>query len=190
MYVVGEKVHGSQLHVSIKLSNGKVEEVECSTKGMGRKGFTITSRMDGGSGDYNKYWQCYYNSGIGDLSPGLFPTAKHVIAIGEAVPFQKGFDYGFDKPTMLIFKLYVDGKLIPLHEIPEELPTVPILGSGYYNPETTPDKLFKLAKGNTTLRNAAHIREGIVVYNANIPGLNLKIINPKYAEGITADQIS
>ncbi len=108
---------------------------------------------------------------------------------GEVVPIQKGFNYGFNKPSALFYKLVVDGGILTYQEVPEEIKNnwVPILYEGGYDL----DKIVKLCekiKYETVSGNKLHISEGGVVvpieprYSSEGFDLQLKIISKAYGK--------
>ncbi len=176
--IVTEKIHGSQV-VYFRNKNG---EIAVSSKGMLRRGLTLEQSND------NFYWNAGYNLNIFETLAVLFPD-RDVQLFGEVVPIQKGFNYGFRKPSALFYKLVVDGRIFPYQEVPEKIKInwVPILYQGEYDL----DKIVKLCekiKYETVSGQKLHISEGGVIapiaprYSCEGFDLQLKIIAKAYAK--------
>lgn len=176
--LITEKLHGSLISVTFRDT-----EIEVTSKGLGKR----QKVLEQSSG--NIYWQALENSGLADLD-----SVGHLIQIiGEVVPCQKSFDYGHTKPTLYIYKLLIDGKIIPYDDLSDYLKSkwVPVLYRGKYDPKI----VRKLAQGKTSL-NAAHIKEGVVVTPV-IPrkskegfDLALKFISDEYAKKATGEEFN
>lgn len=187
-----EKIHGSQINVMF-FPDG---HIELSSKGIIGKGFIIDEE------EGNVYWKALKNSGMIDIVQKTFPN-RFVQMMGEVVPVQSGFDYGFssEKPDILFFRLEVERERIGAKEVREKYPEifskwVPIIYEGPFNV----DKLFEIANyevidGKKVKRMESvsgkrkHIAEGIVVEPV-IPRLSnkghfpliTKIISDAYAK--------
>ena len=175
---VTEKIHGSQV-VYFRNKNG---EIAVTSKGMLSRGLTLKESQG------NFYWTAGRNLNVFETLACLFPN-NDVQLFGEVVPIQKGFNYGFNKPSALFYKLVVDGRIFPYTEVPEEIKTnwVPILYEGEYDL----DKIVKLCekiKYETVSGKKLHISEGGVVvpieprYSSEGFDLQLKIISKAYAK--------
>lgn len=177
--VVTEKLHGSQVNVMIHPDGF----VELSSKGMIGKGATLVET------DSNVYWKAVRNSGIIDTVLRLF-HGKFAQIMGEVLPLQKGFTYGFTTPTLKIFRLEVDGVRVSTGTVMTDDEYsgfrkfwVPVLYRGKYDLES----IKKVCKGLETVSGKGlHIKEGGVIEpllarNARRGWpLFLKVINPKY----------
>jgi RNA ligase (TIGR02306 family) len=204
--LVTEKVHGSQInYVFARDKNGNVTETVTS-KGLLKSDLTL---VESGS---NSYWRGVRNSGLkeaceklldvmGDLDEDI---VLHVM--GELVPVQKGFSYGFDAPTVLVYSIQVNGQFLRYNQtygtegasyitVNEIFPWVPVLA----NSALRGIDVYELAKGKETVSGKElHIREGIVVTPQFMrkdarhqqTWLSLKVINPKYAAKETGDEVS
>ncbi|MGF1486143.1 MAG: RNA ligase (ATP) [Prochloraceae cyanobacterium] len=176
--LVTEKIHGSQV-VYFRNKNG---EIAVSSKGMLRRGLTLKESAD------NFYWTAGYNLNIFETLASLFPN-NDVQIFGEVVPIQKGFNYGFDRPWALFYKLVVDGRIVPYQEVPEEIKInwIPILYQGEYD-EYKIVKLCEKIKYETVSGKKLHISEGGVItpiaprYSSEGFDLQLKIISKAYAK--------
>ncbi len=181
--VIGtEKIHGSQL-MAIRTTEG--------TRGIGSKGLLKRGLLLEES-DTNTYWIAAKAVGLFELLDEYYPD-QEVQAFGEAIPVQKGFHYGFQKPSVILFDIRIDGQSIQFDSIPEKLKAlwVPVLYRGPYDV----DKLVAASKGVETVSGKSHhIREGIVIRptvdRKAKKGfrLMLKILNPKYKE--TGEEIN
>lgn len=106
---------------------------------------------------------------------------------------QKGFDYGVPKGESRFAAFDIlkpDGTWMDTIDFIStcrtyDIPHAPIIASAIKFDFNT---LVKLAEGNSTLPNANHIREGVVVkpilerWDKRLGRVNLKIINPAYLE--------
>lgn len=190
--LVTSKIHGSQINIMF-LADGKIE---LSSKGMIGKNFIIDEADD------NIYWKALYNSGIIDIVKEKFP-GKFVQMMGEVVPVQKGFTYGFnsERPDILFFRLEIEGERFSAIQVREQFPDifekwVPVIYEGEFdvdflydiaNYETIDGKKVKRMEGISGKR--LNIEEGIVVEPV-IPRLSkkghfpliTKIISDAYAK--------
>ena len=181
--IVTEKIHGTQVNV-IRTVSGK--------HGLSSKGL-ISRDLLLRESEKNTYWQAVKNVGLFELLDKHYPF-QHVQAIGEVVPVQKGFHYGFSKPSLLLFDIRKEGVSLLYDAIhPDFLKLwVPTLYRGKYK---GPEKLRELRTGKETVSGKhLHIREGIVVrplVDRRVTRgfrLMLKLINPRYTE--TGDEIN
>lgn len=112
-----------------------------------------------------------------------------ITVYGEVYGQVGGFNYGVPKGKVgiIVFDLLRNGTWIDhdeAKEIGKKLPWVPELYCGPWNKEL----LFNMAEGQTTFKNASHIREGIVVKplkertNLEIGRTQLKIVSNKFLE--------
>tara|TARA_Y100000310_G_scaffold159229_1_gene158788 strand:- start:1887 stop:2909 length:1023 start_codon:yes stop_codon:yes gene_type:complete len=180
--IVTEKIHGSQCCI-IRTKQG---ERAISSKGLLSKGLILKES------DRNSYWRAAVATGIFDLIDKHYPDG-HIQVFGELVPCQKGFNYGFSEPTILLFEIRNGYESVKLSEIHDDFRKmwVPVL----YEGPLDIDKLRELRKGNETASdNNRHIREGIVVRPAVDRSssekfrLMLKLLNPAYKE--TGDEFN
>lgn len=175
--VVTEKLHGSLLALIHTVDN----KILISSKGLLKRYLTLDED------ETNLYWQAAHSTGLIRHVNEKYEK-QHVQIFGEALPCQKGFSYGFKKPTMRIFRVEVNG--VNLSPSDTDLffysLWVPILYMGPYNE----NRLRELKEGMETLSGKSlHIKEGIVV-STNPPtksdkggfDLYLKLLNSKYKE--------
>ena len=113
--------------------------------------------------------------------------AQSVILFGE-IYGSKIQDLSYDtNPTYKFFDIYIDGKYVDFEDFIKytsqfDIPIVPILYQGKFSY----DIIKELSKGNTTLGNQSHIREGVVVKpveertHDNLGRVILKFINDDY----------
>lgn len=189
--VVTEKLHGSQIVAYMSIHNDyQVKSKWVSTKNYNSEGLCLSES------DINFYWMAVRDinlwdhmmdlSNLGGILP--YEGAELVVQVfGEALPCQ-GLKYGFGAPTMRIFKVAINGKIVPYDKLPEYFKNnwVPILYDGPYE---NVSELKKLALGNETVSGKElHIKEGVVIapYEdrraADGTRLYVKVINPKYKE--------
>lgn len=177
--IVTEKIHGSQLNYIVD-SDG-TEHV--SSKGLLKKGLQIKES------EKNVYWQAVRNSDLKSVVEAVAKIRPHnyIQLIGEVVPVQKGYTYGFTQASALLFEVVVDGNSVPFASLPEEALKlwVPLF---YVGPVSAAD-LDGFAKGKERVSGQElHIREGVVVkstFDAKAEDgkrLILKVINPKYKD--------
>ena len=180
--IITEKLHGSQIVVYSGIDDN-IAHHWVTTKNYNSQGLCLVET------ESNFYWLCTRDIQLWDMIANLHQTlnVKTVQVFGEALPCQ-GLKYGFINPTMLIYKVVIDGKIIPYDELPDEWQDiwVPILYDGPYKDIS---KLKKLALGNEQVSgNELHIKEGVVI-QPYIPRrakdgtwLQVKVINPEYRE--------
>jgi RNA ligase (TIGR02306 family) len=176
--VATEKLHGSQIAI-LRNSDG----LQVSSKGFFKKGFSLLDS------ECSVYWNALRNSG---LIPIIEDFAKHhdfIQVFGEVIPAQgKDWSYGYDKPTIKVFRLELDGIRYGAADGEiggHAIPWVPLVYRGWFDEAV----LRELAKGKETVSNKAlHIREGIVIEprqprrsKEGFP-LYVKLINPKFKE--------
>lgn len=164
--VVGEKIHGSQINVMF-FPDG---HIELSSKGIIGKGFIIDESED------NVYWQALHNSGMIDIVRKTFP-GKFVQMMGEVVPVQSGFDYGYnsENPDILFFRLEIEHERFSAIQVRDMYPEifakwVPIVYEGKFDVDTLYDIAnYEIINGKKVKRMESvsgkrkHIAEGIVV---------------------------
>lgn len=189
--VVTEKIHGSQVNIS--LFNG---EFYVTSKGLLGKNVHIEESLE------NIYWQGVRNTGVFEKMFAFYEQLGKdyedsvIQVIGEVVPAQGGnWTYGFTKPHILAFDLRIDGQSVRYADVPEYIKDiwVPVLYSGPFSGVD----FQKLSKGREQVSGKElHIREGIVLrpeYDRRAKDgtrLMVKVINPKYASGETGDEIT
>ncbi|MGL5076984.1 MAG: RNA ligase (ATP) [Waterburya sp.] len=189
-----EKIHGTQ-GVFIHHSDGTQQ---VSSKGLFKRDLCLKES------DTNTYWRAAKNSGIFSYLSSIFQE-KEVIAFGEVIPVQGGYNYGLDsnKPEIFVFRIIVNGKEIPyeeeaarscwfptksdcrLEELSTKIRWVPLLKKDMFNR----DRILKVGKKlQHSVLDENQIAEGIVVSpqyprraSDGIP-LYLKIISDKYAK--------
>lgn len=188
--VVTEKMHGSQITAYLNISTGYKF---VSTKGYVGQGLCLTENPD------NAYWMAVNNADLWtriltqlpDLSDNVNPATVQVF--GELVPCQgANWSYGFDRPTMRVFDLRINGNSVPYDQLDKFRDIwVPIIYDGPYNAEA----VRKLREGKEQVSGKElNIREGVVCrpYEdrraADGTRLMVKIINPAYKE--TGEEIN
>lgn len=172
-----EKIHGTQ-GVFIQHSDGTYQ---VSSKGLFKRDLCLKES------DSNTYWRAAKNSGIFSYLSDIFPE-QEVIAFGEVIPVQSGYNYGLDpnKPEIFVFRIIVNGKEIPYEEkLSNKIRWVPLLKKDIFDR----DRILKVGKKlQHSVLDENQIAEGIVVSpqyprraSDGIP-LYLKIISDKYAK--------
>jgi len=176
-----EKIHGSQCSFSIVPGQDGQDQILVSSKGLAGKGLFIAES------ETNSYWLGVKDINLAEKVRQLYP-GKFVQVFGELIPVQF-LKYGKVKPTVLLFRVEVDGVNLSYDEIPQPLKElwVPLAYRGPFNYT----KLQEVAKGKERVSGKQlTISEGVVcspVKNRMSKGKNpfplyIKIINPKYAE--------
>lgn len=188
--VVTEKIHGTQINVTIELTNKSVSKIEVTSKGLGKANNVLL--LDDTS-KTNFYWEAFNNSKLQTVVEELFGkenTTTVVQLVGEAVPIQKGFPYGFTTPDVLLYRIIVDRKTLPLSAIPDKLleKWVPILYRDKWQGRETAEYVKSLANGNSCLAN--HIKEGVVVSSIQNPHVFLKFVSNAYAKKQTGEEFN
>lgn len=181
--VVSEKVHGSQINVIVHEDGF----VEIGSKGLIKKGIVLEQS------ETNTYWKAWESSGLSAIKDKYF-SKKFIQFFGEIVPVQKGFSYGYETPSLLLFRIEVDGvRYNPVsltRDYPEAAAEILTKWVPYSTDVFSIDVLEKLSKGLEGVSGKKlHIREGVVVEpveprlskRGNFP-LYLKVINPKYKD--------
>jgi len=180
--LVHEKMHGSQL-VLLRTADGTVF---VTSKGFSRKRQAILEN------DSNLYWRAVRETALVDRIAASADLATVVVQVfAEAFPCQgPTYAYGQTKPTLRVYRLFVDGVEWSVDQVAMATPLLyelwaPLLYRGPYDLPT----LVALASGKEQVSGKeANIREGIVVApamprsgNEGFP-LFLKIINPAYKD--------
>jgi RNA ligase (TIGR02306 family) len=182
--LVTEKLHGSQ---GVYYRNANLEWVVTS-KGLSQKGLGL--RESAG----NTYWQAAQNTKLLETMNTVF-TEGEVQIFAEVLPVQKGFSYGFQRPSLRIFKVIHNGSILEYDHLPEWCKThfVPILYRGAFILE----HILPLKEGLETVSGKGlHIREGLVLtpikprLNSDHHDLAVKLISEKYARKETGDELS
>jgi RNA ligase (TIGR02306 family) len=176
--IVTEKLHGSQI-IGILHKEQKI----ISSKGILSKN-NASLKED----TNNTYWKSSYNSNIWNILSNNYNTNDTIQFFGEVIPCQKGYNYGFQSPTIKIFRLLVNSQHVTYDNAPPEIKQlwVPILYQGPYNTEI----IYPLREGLETVSGKSqHIREGIVISpviqrKSKKYGfyMYLKLINPAYKD--------
>jgi len=161
---VTEKIHGSQ----VILGRSKEGEIFVTSKGLMSRGLSLVES------DRNTYWRAA-RKWLDAIS--YFSPRHDVQFIGEVVPVQKGFSYGFDTPTILFFDVRVDGEGAARHT---GLLWVPSIYNGPFSGAPLNPSGNEQVSGKEV-----HIKEGIVIKGENAI---VKILNKKYKE--TGEEIS
>jgi RNA ligase (TIGR02306 family) len=182
--LVTEKLHGSQ---GVYYRNANLEWVVTS-KGLSQKGLGLRESTS------NIYWQAAQNTKLLETMNTVFAEGEIQI-FAEVLPVQKGFSYGFQKPSLRIFKVIHNGSILEYDALPELCGThfVPILYRGAFDLET----ILPLKEGLETVSGQGlHIREGLVLIpikprlNSDGHDLAVKLISEKYAKKETGDELS
>lgn len=186
---VFEKIHGTQIVIIFH----KDCTLQISSKGLFQKGLCLKESKN------NFYWKAFSSSKIEEFIL-QFLIGKEVILFGEAIPIQKGFNYDLDsnKPTVLLFRMILEGKEIPFNILDLVYPElsklwVPLLESVSFDKEV----LIKLGRNlKSSLLDLNQIAEGIVISpivprQANDGSyLFLKVISNSYAQVEDPEAIS
>ncbi len=172
--LVTEKCHGSALLAIVRPDGLEM----ISSKGMFHRGFTIQED------ETNSYWKAARSTKLFELIKAEFPN-QFVQVWGELIPCQF-LKYGLTEPTVKLFRVEVEGRILPYDEVPESFKKlwVPLLYRGPFSKD-----IIKYREGSEQVSGRAlHMREGGVV-SPVIPrrarkgfALYLKIINPAYKE--------
>jgi RNA ligase (TIGR02306 family) len=185
--VVTEKIHGSQGNWFAYQEEGQWKQAVSS------KGNLDESRCilpDAG----NALWRAAENTSIFQVLKDAYPNARCIQATGEEFPCQKGgWTYGATAPTLRIFKLVVDEKVLTLDEVSPTIKSlwVPILFRGPYDAKVVNE--FRHGREQVSGKEL-HIREGGVLSPLTErrakDGIRLlvKLINPEYKE--TGEELS
>lgn len=168
--IITEKLHGTNARFGI--ING---QFYCGSHRLARK--LVPSEI-------KSWWQKIYEWLIPPqpFTPSIYAKVAHqldmkkrieslgykndnIIVFGEIYGggVQKGFKYGHQEPSFRVFDISVNGEYVSHGEVVNytarmELEMVPILKGGAFSKED-----LKLADGQSTVENAGHIREGIVI---------------------------
>ena len=174
------KMHGSQINI-IRHEDGFVE---LSSKGVLGNGAMLT-RAEG-----NIYWTAWDNSGIEAVLSEHY-SGRFVQVMGEVVPVQKGFSYGYTKPDIVLFRLEIDGRRYSTWEVmnlDELAPLRKFWVKVVYEGPFDMDIVKRVSKGMEPVSGKnLHVTEGVVV-EPKLPRnsdkkhfpLYIKVINPKY----------
>jgi hypothetical protein len=161
----------------------------CSSKGLLKQGLMLVES------DTNYYWLAAKKTDLWDKMQDLLENsvASSVQVFGEVLPSQKGYSYGFDAPSVLVFDVRIDGREVPYDSVPVSFKElwVPVIYDGPFDAVS----VRGLSTGMETVSGKSlHIREGVVVRpyvdRRAEDGVKLraKIINPKYKE--TGEEIN
>ncbi len=179
-----EKLHGTQGSFYRNPSG----EWLVSSKGLSSRGLALIES------EGNFYWQAARNTGLLEQMDTLFPGEELQI-FGEVIPIQKGFGYGQNKPTVKIFKVVLEGRVLGYDELLVWVRGnfVPILYRGPFDLE----KVLEHREGLETVSGQGlHIREGGVLIpleprlNADGHDLAVKLISSAYAKKETGEELS
>jgi len=138
----------------------------------------------------NFYWKALANTGILESTiPG-----EQIQVWGEAIPCHSGYSYGLtrDKPTVVFFRLRIDGREIPFAEIESDLQYkvladnwARLVYEGPFDPVTIREA-SKALKMECYSGKKLHVNEGIVISPAvprrsrDTNNLMVKAVNPKF----------
>lgn len=192
--VITEKVHGSQAVYYIRfMPDGQIIKW-ASSKGFAADGLCIKES------EKNGYWRGANDIGLWDIltrdyKPAPWKDEVVVQVFGEAIPCQgANWTYGKKQPSLVIFKVAVNGTVVPHDMVSEDLKKnwVPVLYDGPYEDVK---ELRKLSLGNEAVSGEElHIKEGIVIAPywhrraADGTRLLVKVLNPAYKE--TGEEIN
>lgn len=199
--LVTEKIHGTQINYTLSVkeidpagaeSFGLMREWEVievvASKGLLARGLALKDNPG------NLYWQAAKNSKLREAAQEVADAfnVDTVTIIGEVVPSQKGYTYGFTKPEVLVFAVIAAGGYLTREDVPE-LSWVPLLYEGPFKDAN----VYELAKGKETVSGKElHIREGAVVTPFVMrraedgEWLKTKVINPAYSKKESGDELS
>lgn len=199
--IVTEKLHGSQISV-MKDAKGNIA---VTSKGRAEKNFVLREypRRDFWHGrgilrklknlykavfhfnpEMNEYWRVAHQSGLIKFVslPGF--EGQEIQVVGEVVPYQNGFHYGFSGPTVKVFRVILNTNDLLYGAYDTLLDWVPVLYNGPY----ILDSILPLIKGNETVSGKGlHIKEGGVLSPVPLRRINntpllVKLINPAFKD--------
>jgi RNA ligase (TIGR02306 family) len=140
---ITEKLHGTQINILI--DNTITNKVYVSSKGLLKSKFVFQQGVD------NIYTRCA-NKLIKE-NPWFTGGTNYIQIVGEVIPAQKGYSYGFTEPRILLFGLYVNGQYTNYREFFSHEDCVPLVYTGPLKEEhfTYDDKVnrYSLIDGNT-----------------------------------------
>lgn len=185
MVIVSEKLHGTQINIIMHEDD---ETVEIGSKGLLKRGIVLD--VDSA----NIYWKAFLDSGIMDIKKALWP-GQFVQVMGEVVPAQKGFSYGYETPVIRVFRVEVLKVRQSVFQIfsaydHTELDGYKDLLAMWVPFEVIPyceSSIVAASKGMEGVSGKKlHIKEGVVVepiyprQSRSGKELIVKVINPKY----------
>jgi RNA ligase (TIGR02306 family) len=137
---ITEKLHGTQGNLIITEGN-----VYVSSKGLLKSKFVFQPGVD------NIYTKAA--NSLLEANPWLKDSKDYIQVVGEIIPAQKGYSYGFTEPTLKVFGLYINGKSTKYREFFDPEDCVPLVYTGPLQEEhfTYDDKVnrYSLIDGNT-----------------------------------------
>jgi len=147
----------------------------------------------------NFYWQCVKNSGLIEIVNQLVAddSIQSVQVCFEGAPCQKGFAYGLTKPRAFVFKVIINGKIIPFYDIETTSPDLLSLWTPYETSEWYIGLGDSRRNGKEQVSGKGlHTREGVVITpltprnNRQNSDLAIKYISDAYAKKETGDELS
>lgn len=190
--IITEKIHGVQgVYYAKFMPDGQIIKW-VSSKGLCSDDLCFVEDKSNG------YWRAAENIDLWNIlknNYGVQWKEETVVQVfGEVVPTQGGnWNYGKKNPTLIIFKIIVNGVVLPFDIVSPELREnwVPVVYDGLYE---NVQELRKLCEGNEMVSGEQlHIKEGVVISpyierKAKGTRLFVKVINPKYKE--TGEELS
>lgn len=199
--IMTEKLHGSQISI-MKDSKGRIA---VTSKGRAEKNLVLreySSRWSWYGSSFikklknlyrslrtkpeiNEYWRVARESGIISFLkyyPGFDQCEVQII--GEVVPYQSGFSYGYSVPTVKVFRVILNTQEQFYGSFPEYLDWVPLLYNGPYILEN----ILPFTKGPETVSGKfLHVKEGGVLSPVPLRKINntplmVKLINEKFKD--------
>jgi RNA ligase (TIGR02306 family) len=161
---ITSKIHGEQVNYVLLPSD---EQVYVSTKGLLHDGFVFKQEVNN---KYVRAWNDFVNTNNLYLIKSVCcidfnPNTAQIQFVCELTNTQKGFNYGFDKPTLLIYKVLVNGKSIDLCLLRRHtVNVVPLLYTGVYNNESLA-MAEELAAIEECPLHPSTLNEGVVLSN-------------------------
>jgi RNA ligase (TIGR02306 family) len=112
----------------------------------------------------NWYWYSYSLESVRNFLEDYSKKHKQVIIFGETFGPVQVLNYGLKELSWRAYDIMIDAKWLDYDQFLEictkyNIPHVPVLYKGPYSI----DIVRNISKGNTTLNNGPHIREGVVV---------------------------
>jgi RNA ligase (TIGR02306 family) len=114
---ITEKLHGTQGNVIIHEGN-----IYVSSKGLLKSKFIFQQGIDN-----------IYTKAVNKLIKNnlwLKDSKDYIQVIGEIIPAQKGYSYGFTEPTFIVFGLYINGNSAEYREFFNPEDCVPLVYTG------------------------------------------------------------
>lgn len=116
--LITEKIHGSQGN----LIKNKEGNIYISSKGLLKDKFVFQQEIE------NAYTKAFNK--LLKNNNWIIESKDYIQVIGEVIPFQKGYSYGFIEPTILVFGLYINGKSVDYRNYFNKQDCVPLIYEG------------------------------------------------------------